>query len=216
MSTNQAAKGKPPIWETIRAAWRPYKRLYGYVHPYKWRFVVGLVSGFAFGVISSSLPLVLANVMSFLFHGAVPNPMAVRSHPEIFFGGPKVNSIAIISLLIPLVMAARSLSGYVNAYYMQWVSNKVVTDIRTELFNKIARHSMDFFNKMPAGFLISRITNDTRGMQRCIQTAGHDSWRDFRAPLHGLEIHGGDANAFSDLHGADPDLRQTRAQSRAA
>jgi subfamily B ATP-binding cassette protein MsbA len=178
MSTKPAATGKPPFWETIRTAWRPYRRLYSYVHPYKWRFVVGLLSGFAFGLISSSLPLVLAKVMSFMFHGAAPNPMAVREHPEIFSGGgPKVNSIAIVSLLIPLVMAARSLSGYINAYYMNWVSNKVVTDIRTELFNKIARHSMDFFNRMPAGFLISRITNDTRGMQAALSTVSSDVFK---------------------------------------
>jgi subfamily B ATP-binding cassette protein MsbA len=186
MSKEQAGKSKPLIWQNIRVrwqairtAWRPYPRLYTYVKPYRWRFVVGLVAGFAFGIISSSLPLVLAQVMSFIFNGAVPNAMVVRSHPELFVGGggPKINSIALISLLIPVVMAARSLSGYINAYYMNWVSNKVVTDIRTQLFNKIARHSMDFFNRMPAGFLISRITNDTRGMQAALTTVSSDLFK---------------------------------------
>jgi subfamily B ATP-binding cassette protein MsbA len=177
MSKKPAAKSKPPFWKTVRAAWQPYKRLYSYVRPYRWRFVVGLVAGFLSGLITPVMPLVLAKVMSFMFHGAAPNPMLVREHPEIFSAGPKVNSIAIISLLIPLVMAARSLSGYINAYYMSWVSNKVVTDIRTELFNKIARHSMDFFNSMPAGFLISRITNDTRGMQSALSTVSSDVFK---------------------------------------
>lgn len=176
MSTNPAAKGKPPIWETIKAAWRPYKRLYGYVHPYKWRFVVGLAAGIAFGAISSLLPIVLANVTSFIFHGAAPSPAAM-AHRDVFLAGPKINSIALICLAIPVVMSLRSFASYINAYYMNWVSNKVVTDIRTELFNKIARHSMDFFNKTPAGFLISRITNDTRGMQAALSTVSSDLFK---------------------------------------
>jgi subfamily B ATP-binding cassette protein MsbA len=177
MSKKQAAKGKPPFLETLRTAWRPYRRLYSYVHPYKWRFVVGLASGFVFGLINSLFPVVVAKVTSVIFHGAAPNPMTVREHRDIFNAGPKINSIVLICLAIPLVMAARSLFSYINAYYMNWVSNKVVTDIRTELFSKIARHSMDFFNKMQSGFLISRITNDTRGMQAALSTVSSDLFK---------------------------------------
>src|SRR3984893_5358742 len=177
MSNEPAARGKPPIWQTIQAAWRPYKRLYGYVHPYKWRFVVGLAAGFAYGIISSILPIVLAKVTSFIFHGVAPNPVAMRAHRELFLAGPKINSIVMICLAIPVVMSLRSFVSYLNAYYMNWVSNKVVTDIRTELFNKIARHSMDFFNRMQSGFLISRITNDTRGMQAALTTVSSDLFK---------------------------------------
>jgi len=60
---------------------------------------------------------------------------------------------------------------------MNWVSNKVVTDIRNQLFGKIVRHSMEFFNKMQAGFLISRITNDTRGMQMALTTVSSDLFK---------------------------------------
>ena len=58
--------------------------------------------------------------------------------------------------------------AYGNAVCMQWVSNRVVTDVRNELFTKMVRHSMDFFNRMRSGFLMSRITNDTRGMQAAL------------------------------------------------
>jgi subfamily B ATP-binding cassette protein MsbA len=60
---------------------------------------------------------------------------------------------------------------------MQWVSNKVVTDIRAQLFSKMVRHSMDFFNKMRSGFLISRITNDTRMMQTALTAVGSDVFK---------------------------------------
>jgi subfamily B ATP-binding cassette protein MsbA len=60
---------------------------------------------------------------------------------------------------------------------MHWVSNKVVTDIRCQLFDKMLRHSMDFFNKMRSGFLISRITNDTRAMQGALTTVTIDLFK---------------------------------------
>src|SRR5213594_4799951 len=60
---------------------------------------------------------------------------------------------------------------------MQWVSNKVVTDIRDQLFSKMVRHSMDFFNKMRSGFLMSRITNDTRVMQMALTSVGSDVFK---------------------------------------
>jgi subfamily B ATP-binding cassette protein MsbA len=102
--------------------------------------------------------------------------------------GPKIDSIVWICLAIPLVMTVRSLCNYGNAYYMNWVSNKVVTDIRNQLFGKILRHSMDFFNKMRAGFLMSRITNDTRGMQMALTTVSSDLFKQPIAILGGIIV----------------------------
>src|SRR6266566_5772918 len=74
-------------------------------------------------------------------------------------------------------MTVRSLMGYGNAYYMNWVSNRVVTDIRNQLFAKIAGQSMDFFNRMRAGVLMSRITNDTSAMQAALSQVSSDAFK---------------------------------------
>ena len=177
MSEGKAAKKKASFWQTVRVAWGPYRRLYGYVKPYKWRFILGLSFGFASGMVSSLFPLAIARVTSIVFHGAAPNPTALRSNLEVLNTGPKINSILLISLAIPAIMTVRSLCSYGNSYYMNWVSNKVVTDIRDQLFTKIVRHSMEFFNKMRAGFLMSRITNDTRGMQMALSTVSSDLFK---------------------------------------
>jgi len=177
MSEGKAAKKKASFWQTVRVAWGPYRRLYGYVKPYKWRFILGLSFGFASGMVSSLFPLAIARVTSIVFHGAAPNPTALRSNLEVLNTGPKINSILLISLAIPAIMTVRSLCSYGNSYYMNWVSNKVVTDIRNQLFTKIVRHSMEFFNKMRAGFLMSRITNDTRGMQMALSAVSSDLFK---------------------------------------
>jgi subfamily B ATP-binding cassette protein MsbA len=177
MSGAKPARKRQSIWQTLREASGPYRRLYGYVKPYKVRFIVGLLLGFAYGGINSLLPLATARVTSAIFHGAAPNPMALRSNLGALDTGPKINSIILICLAIPAIMTLRSLCSYGNTYCMQWVSNKVVTDIRGQLFSKMVRHSMDFFNKMRSGFLISRITNETRVVQMALTAVSSDIFK---------------------------------------
>ena len=188
MSKRKTARKKASFWQTLRAAWGPYRRLYSYVTPYKWRFVLGLSFGFAFGIVTALVPLTMLQVSNFIFHGAAPSPRALVAHYEMLNVGPKINSIVWICLAIPLVMMARSLCSYGNAYYMNWVSNKVVTDIRNQLFAKIVRHSMEFFNKMRAGFLMSRITNDTRGMQMALTAVSSDLFKQPITILGGITV----------------------------
>jgi len=177
MSKLEGVKKKSAFWEGLRGSKGLYRRLFGYVKPYKWRFVVGLVFGLLFGVVNSTLPMVVAQVSTVIFNGPMLNPKMLLRHREMLSAGPRINSIALLCLLIPLVMIVRSLLSYGNAYYMNWVSNRVVMDIRNELFAKMVRHSMDFFNRIRAGFLMSRIANDTRSMQMALSTVSSDVFK---------------------------------------
>jgi subfamily B ATP-binding cassette protein MsbA len=179
MSGPKPARKKKSFWQTLRAASTAYRRLYGYVKPYKVRFILGLLLGIAYGGVNSLLPLALARVTSTIFHGTGAKPMGIGSklHALELNTGPKINSIVLICLAIPAIMTARSLCSFGSTYCMQWVSSKVVSDIRVQLFSKMVRHSMDFFNKMRSGFLISRITNDTRIMQMALTSVGSDVFK---------------------------------------
>ena len=177
MSGAKAAKKKQSFWQTLRAASGSYRRLYGYVKPYKARFITGLALGLAYGGVNSLFPLAIARVTSTIFHGTAPNPMAASHNLEVLNTGPKINSIILICLAIPAIMTVRSLCSYGSTYCMQWVSNKVVTDIRSQLFSKIVRNSMDFFNKARSGFLMSVITNNTRIVQMALTTVGSDVFK---------------------------------------
>ncbi|HEY1893678.1 MAG TPA: ABC transporter ATP-binding protein [Chthoniobacterales bacterium] len=182
------AEKKVSFRETIRVAWKPYKRLYTYVGPYKWRFILGLALGFLFGVTQGCLPLVLQKVTSTIFHGAAPKATDLTHRSELLSAGGSVKSIILICLLIPAVMTVRSLMGYGNAYYMNWVSNRVVTDIRNQLFAKIVGQSMDFFNRMRAGILMSRITNDTLAMQAALSQVSSDAFKQPVSIILGIAV----------------------------
>jgi len=188
MSEPQIRKPKQSFWTTIRMGWGPYRRLFAYAMPYKMRLIVGLGFGFLAGFITSLMPLVLSSVASVVFHGATPSPSTLATHPELMDKGPPINSLILLCLAIPAVMIARSLCGYVNTYYMTWVSAKVLTDIRTQLFGKMLSHSMDFFNKMHSGFLMSRITNDTQMMQAALSSVSSDLFKQPVAIIGGVSV----------------------------
>jgi subfamily B ATP-binding cassette protein MsbA len=179
MSGAKPVKKRQSFWKTLREASGPYRRLYSYIKPYKVRFTVGLLLGFAYGGVNSLFPLAVGRVANTIFRGAAPNPSAaaLRSNLATLDTGPKINSIVLICLAIPAIMTLRSLCSYGNTYCMQWVSNKVVTDIRGQLFNKMVRLSMDFFNKMRSGLLISRITNETRVVQMALTAVSADVFK---------------------------------------
>ena len=84
MSEPQAAPRKPPFLQTFRRSMGPYKRLFSYVKPYKWRFILGLVFGFGFGAITGMMPLVRANVMGTVFHGGgAATPQQFAQNPGL-------------------------------------------------------------------------------------------------------------------------------------
>jgi len=174
---DKAEKKKLSWRETIATAWKPYRRLYSYVLPYKWRFFLGLFLGFLFGATNGFLPLVMGKVTGAIFHGAAPNAKELTHRSELLNAGGSINSIFFVCLLIPAVMTARSILSYSSSYYMNWVSNRAVTDIRNELFRKIINQSMDFFNRMQAGVLMSRISNNTMAMQVALTQVSSDVFK---------------------------------------
>jgi subfamily B ATP-binding cassette protein MsbA len=174
---DKAGKKKLSWRETIRIAWKPYRRLYSYVLPYKGRFFFGLFLGFLFGATSGVLPIVMGKVTGTIFHGATPSATTLAHRSELLNAGGSVKSIFFTCLLIPAVMTARSLLSYGSTYYMNWVSNRAVTDIKNELFRKIINQSMDFFNRMQAGVLMSRISNNTMAMQMALTQVSSDVFK---------------------------------------
>src|SRR4029077_4243324 len=98
--TEQEGPKRPKLsfFETFHAAAGPYRRVFSYVRPYRSRFILGLALGIGFGVLTSLLPLVVAQVSSVIFHGTVINPRTLIKHRELLTTGPELRSIAWVCL----------------------------------------------------------------------------------------------------------------------
>lgn len=64
-------------------------------------------------------------------------------------------------LLLPVLVAIRSFLGYFSSYCMNWVSERMMNDLRYDVLAKLYQLSLDFFNRSTMGDLLTRINNDT-------------------------------------------------------
>ena len=158
--------------EFVKEAKRPFVRLISYVRPYRRRFVAGIVFGVIYGLFNGVIIL----AMQFVFKMLLPSGDSTIKFKMPFLGPreipiPDVSDshglkIAILaSLLIPLSILLRGMLNYLSQYYMMWVGNRVLYDLRDQLFTKLLHHSLSFYNKQKTGELIQTVFNQTRMAQ---------------------------------------------------
>jgi ATP-binding cassette, subfamily B, bacterial MsbA len=63
-------------------------------------------------------------------------------------------------IVIVLLVFLRGLAGYVSQYAIGWVGNRVVLDLRRQMFGKLVALPTRYFDDHPGGALISKITFD--------------------------------------------------------
>ncbi|MBN1552559.1 ABC transporter ATP-binding protein [bacterium] len=74
--------------------------------------------------------------------------------------GPDWSGISIISGTYLGILLAAFLIMFGQVYIMAWVGQKIMFDIRVELFEHIERLPLKFFNTQPTGRLVTRVSND--------------------------------------------------------
>lgn len=169
MSKQSDPKPKIPMRELMRRMWVPYKQLLPYLAKYKMRFIAGLLCGVGAGVTNSMVPLTLKRVADTIFPGGDKH-----IGKEMLNHGPAITTMLWVCALIPTVMMARSILGYMNTYYVTWVSLKLLNDIRNDLFKKIIIQPLSFFNTRHSGMLIGHIMNDSRMAQMALSQVSAD------------------------------------------
>ena len=103
--------------------------------------------------------------------GSVKN--AVAEVVERWF--PKMGSpVTVFQLLgallgLPLLVSIRSGGEYLSAYWMSWVGERMVNDLRVEVLESLSRLSLNYFNQAKMGDMITRINGDTLALQNCIR-----------------------------------------------
>jgi ATP-binding cassette, subfamily B, bacterial MsbA len=83
-------------------------------------------------------------------------------------GNVRSTFFLIMLLVIPVMFLVRMGSLYLNAYMLQWVGKRVVSDIRNELFVHLQKQSLRFFGKMDSGRIMSRCSGDPSEVENLI------------------------------------------------
>jgi len=131
----------------------PLARLFAYTRPYRARLGWAVVAMAFYAIGSAGLAALIKTIFD--------NVLQDRSQL-----GRVAWSIVGLNLL-------KGLGSYGSAYLMAWVGQRVVTDIRNQLYSHILGQSASFFAERSTGELMSRITNDVGQVQQAVsETAG--------------------------------------------
>lgn len=122
--------------------WMVLKRLIRYLKPYTWLTICALAFLLFTTIIKSVIPLVASQFIDHYLHD--------------------LNRVAILMLLgYYCLYILQMLVQYVGNLLFARVSYSIVRDIRRDAFANMEKLGMSFFDKTPAGSIVSRLTNDT-------------------------------------------------------
>jgi len=135
---------------------RLMRRLLTYLRPYRWQVAIALVS-----IIFKSFADVLG---PYLTKVAIDRYLApakgVTSGVWRWLSPRPLTGIAQIASIYVGLLVFSFLLEFLQTYYMQWTGQKVMFDLRSQIFRHLQRMHVAFYDKNPVGRLVTRVTTD--------------------------------------------------------
>ena len=135
---------------------RLMRRLLTYLRPYRWQVTIAIAS-----IILKSFCDVLG---PYLVKVAVDRYLApaqgVSSGLWNWLSPRPLHGIAQISAIYFGLLLLTFVFEFLQTYFMQWTGQKVMFDLRSQIFRHLQRMHVAFYDKNPVGRLVTRVTTD--------------------------------------------------------
>jgi ATP-binding cassette, subfamily B, multidrug efflux pump len=146
---------------------RLMRRLLTYLRPYKWHVAVALAAI----ILKSGLDV----LGPFLTKVAIDKYLAKSSNSHSWIGdrlsSKPLTGIAQIGGLYVAILLFTFILEFIQTYLMQWTGQKVMFDLRRQIFRHLQHMHVAFFDKNPVGRLVTRVTTDVDALNEMF-TAG--------------------------------------------
>jgi subfamily B ATP-binding cassette protein MsbA len=136
-----AANEGPDVIETPPGP-PDWRRLIGYLKPYRGRMAIAFVAL----IFSSALSLVFPAVIQFVV--------------DAVLGQNSLELLDRITIVLLLVFLLRSLTTFVETLTLNYVGERMVVDLRLQLYRHLMNLSLGFFATRRVGELVSRLSSD--------------------------------------------------------
>ncbi len=138
----------------------PLPRLFTYSRPYRPRFIVALAAMLVYAGASAVVAYLIKPIINKVLPGEEWLPFTYWA------------AVILIAYL------AKGLGSYFSTYLMTDIGQRVVRDLRNQLFGHILNQSAAFFGRRTTGQLMSRITNDVNQVQQAVSETIGDLLRE--------------------------------------
>ena len=149
---------------------RLMRRLLTYLRPYRWQVTIAIVS-----IVLKTF----CDVMGpYLVKVAIDRYLApTKSTPSALSNwlSPRpLTGIAQISLIYLGLLIFGFVLDFLKTYFVQWVGQKIMFDLRSQIFRHLQRMHVAFYDKNPVGRLVTRVTTDVDALNEMF-TSGLDA-----------------------------------------
>jgi len=140
-----------------------YLRILRLIYPYKHHFGFAVVCMMVFALSNGAMIYLIGPVMKFLFTTGTETD--INLIPFDLFTIPKDLMILAVPIVIIAVAVVKGFSSFGQSFFMGFVSEGVIRDIRKRLYDHVLNMPVKFFSSTPTGVLVSRLTNDVNLLQ---------------------------------------------------
>jgi len=165
-----------------------YRRLLKFVKPYWFKLVLAVICMIGVSLLFSLTIYLVRPVLDGVFFtkgGSSPVPIPplanniiVRLHLEDFLPQTSTEMLRLLPVILILLFLFKGIFNYGQYYFMNFVGQRIIADIREKLYDHLQTLSLSFFTKTPTGIVISRITNDVAVVQGAVSSATTGIFKD--------------------------------------
>lgn len=171
---------------------RTYLRILSYVKNYWHHLVLSMIATVLYALLNGASVYLAIPLLDTLFQDSTAgglsdkqatDPVAAEVLPgwfsqflndlsssfqDFIFSGSHVDSLLRICGLLLFAFLGKNLFGYLQAYFLAYVEQGVIKDIRNQAYEHLHKLPISFFKNEKTGNLISKITNDVNIIQSSV------------------------------------------------
>ena len=132
--------------------WKTASKLFKYVRPYKTLLVLTIF-----------LLLITALLQ-------IAGPYLIKVAIDSYITPGKLDGLLYIVLLYGAIILVEFLIRYFQQYMTEYLGQKIMYDMRMDIFNHVHKMEMSFFDKNPVGRVLTRITTDVQALNEMLSS----------------------------------------------
>ena len=132
--------------------WKTASKLFRYVRPYKTLLVLTIF-----------LLLITALLQ-------IAGPYLIKVAIDNYITPGKLDGLLYIVLLYGAIILVEFLIRYFQQYMTEYLGQKIMYDMRMDIFNHVHKMEMSFFDKNPVGRVLTRVTTDVQALNEMLSS----------------------------------------------
>jgi ATP-binding cassette, subfamily B, bacterial MsbA len=142
--------GKTAQRENPLSGMQQFRRLFAYVSPHRFRLYVALVA------------IIVGSILG------LAGPYTLQYLIDAVFAKANLALLNQITLILIAIFAMQSVFYFIRGYELAYIGERVMADLRENLFDHLQYLSLSFYNERRTGEIVSRLTNDVSTVRNLV------------------------------------------------